>query len=84
MYNSVIWNNAGHGQVQFSFLGHTHGLIGDIFFISKLGSAMNIALEAIENDTKLLENISISTHFADTLCSRKLGVGSDSEIYLPA
>ena len=61
-------------QLDLAFFGHTSGHIGDLFFASKLGSAMQIALNKIRNDSSLLGRMNISTHFADTLCSPKVGL----------
>ena len=61
-------------QLHLAFFGHTSGHIGDLFFASKLGSAMQIALSKITNDSSLLGRVNISTYFADTLCSPKVGL----------
>ena len=73
-YKIVDGTDVETEQLRLVFFAHTSGHIGDIFFASKLGSAMQIALNKIKNDSSLLGHINISTYFADTLCSPKLGL----------
>ena len=61
-------------RLNMAFFGHTSGHIGDFFFVTKLGSAVDVALDKIKNDNNLLNGVNISTYFADTFCSPKVGL----------
>ncbi len=73
---TCAFGNIHTGQVEIAFLGHTEHCVGTPLLIGRLGPALDIAVEKLENNSEILgRDVEFVRYTGNTRCSEKRGLG---------